>query len=126
MYGNGVTVKGIGYGEGDARAQKPDADGHRISFERIGADVGFVLVQSALLVNAFPSKRAPEPGGMLSKKRGRIGMTNGGYERLRGGAASCHVTNVDGRSILFLTFSVLVANPKKNYFTRWPIPLVVC
>ena len=27
--------------------------------------------------------------------------------------------------LLFLTFSVLVANPK-NYFTRWPIPLVVC
>ena len=27
--------------------------------------------------------------------------------------------------LLFLTFSVFVANPK-NYFTRWPIPLVVC
>ena len=28
---------------------------------------------------------------------------------------------------LFLTFSALVANPKKLlYFTRWPIPLVVC
>ena len=26
--------------------------------------------------------------------------------------------------LLFLTFSVLVANP--NYFTRWPFPLVVC
>ena len=28
--------------------------------------------------------------------------------------------------LLFVTFSVLVANPKKNYFTRWPIPLMVC
>ena len=28
--------------------------------------------------------------------------------------------------LLFLTFSALVANPEKNYFTRWPIPLVVC
>ena len=27
--------------------------------------------------------------------------------------------------LLFLTFSALVAN-RKNYFTRWPIPLVVC
>ena len=27
--------------------------------------------------------------------------------------------------LLFLTFSALVANPK-NYFTQWPIPLVVC
>ena len=27
--------------------------------------------------------------------------------------------------LLFLTFSVLVANPE-NYFTRWPIPLVIC
>ena len=27
--------------------------------------------------------------------------------------------------LLFLIFSVLVTNPK-NYFTRWPIPLVVC
>ena len=31
------------------------------------------------------------------------------------------------RLLLFLTFSALVANPKKLwYFTRWPIPLVVC
>ena len=27
--------------------------------------------------------------------------------------------------LLFLTFNVLVANPK-NFFTRWPIPFVVC
>ena len=26
--------------------------------------------------------------------------------------------------LLFLTFSVLAT--RKNYFTRWPIPLVVC
>ena len=28
--------------------------------------------------------------------------------------------------LLFLTFSVLVANPKKLLYTRWPIPLVIC
>ena len=28
--------------------------------------------------------------------------------------------------LLYLTFSAFVANPNKNYFTRWPVPLVVC
>ena len=32
---------------------------------------------------------------------------------------------VSSRYYCFLTLSALVANPK-NYFTRWPIPLVVC
>ena len=33
----------------------------------------------------------------------------------------------DAWMLLFLTFSALVAHPKKTtYFTRWPIPLMVC
>ena len=37
----------------------------------------------------------------------------------------CHNISVAPPTLLLLTFSVLVANPK-NYFTRWPIPLVGC
>ena len=60
--------------------------------------------------------------------------SSGGGESGRSGAlpAVVHVLIVTGKIpgplmllLLFHTFSVLVGNPK-NYFTRWPIPLVVC
>ena len=37
----------------------------------------------------------------------------------------CTFTESPLELLLFLTFSVLVAYPK-NYFIRWPIPLVFC